>query len=119
MSMQSHGTPGISWFEIMRSSVEDNIPDVSQFQHRSNVRMISYLIKDSRNYLANMNYELSKCMDDVNVAAYKEMIRVIRFVLDARDTCLKLKPNLDDEKEDLVVYVVTVTELELSRIASV
>jgi hypothetical protein len=32
------------------------------------------------------------------------MIRVIRFVLDTRDTCLKLKRNLDDENWDLVIY---------------
>jgi hypothetical protein len=43
-------------------------------------------------------------MDDVNIAAYMEMIRVIRFVLDTRDTCFKFKPNLDDENWELVVY---------------
>jgi hypothetical protein len=36
--------------------------------------------------------------------SYKEMISVIRFVLDTRDTCLKLKPNLDDENWNLVLY---------------
>jgi hypothetical protein len=42
-------------------------------------------------------------MDGARIAAYKEMIRVIRFVLDITDTSLKLKPNLDDENWDLVV----------------
>jgi hypothetical protein len=43
-------------------------------------------------------------MDGASIEAYKEMIRVIRFVLDTRDTCLKLKPNLDGENWDLVIY---------------
>jgi hypothetical protein len=37
-------------------------------------------------------------MDGASIAAYKEIIRMIGFALDTRDTCLKLKPNLDDEK---------------------
>jgi hypothetical protein len=49
-------------------------------------------------------YELSKYIDGANVAAYKNMIKMMRFVLDTKDTCLKLKPNSDDENLDLDVY---------------
>jgi hypothetical protein len=54
--------------------------------------------------LENVVRELSKSIDGANVVAYKEMIRVIKFVLDTRITCLRLKPNLDDENWDLMVY---------------
>jgi hypothetical protein len=47
---------------------------------------------------------MSKYMDGASIAAYKEMLRVISFVLDTRDTCLKLKTNLDDENWDLVFF---------------
>jgi hypothetical protein len=38
------------------------------------------------------------------ISTYQKTIRVIRFVLNTRDTCLKLKPKMDDENWDLVVY---------------
>jgi sulfur relay (sulfurtransferase) DsrC/TusE family protein len=44
--------------------------------------MLLNLIMHSRNYLANVVRELSKCMDGASTAAYKEMIRAIRYVLD-------------------------------------
>jgi hypothetical protein len=43
-------------------------------------------------------------MDGARIEAYKEMIRAIIFVLDTKDSCLRLKPNLDDENRDWVVY---------------
>jgi hypothetical protein len=66
--------------------------------------MLSYLIEHSRIDLANVISDLSKYMDVTSIEAYKEMIRVIRFLLLTRDTCLKLKPYLDNENWGLVVY---------------
>jgi hypothetical protein len=66
--------------------------------------MLLHLFKHSRPDLANVLCELSKCMDGASIAAYQKMIRVIIFVLDTRDTCLKLEPNLDDESWDFVLY---------------
>jgi hypothetical protein len=43
-------------------------------------------------------------MDDASIEGYKEMIRVITFLLETSDTCLKLNLNLDDKNWDLVVY---------------
>jgi hypothetical protein len=51
------------------------------------------------------------------IASYKEMTRVIRFVLDIRDTCLKLKPNLDDEFGTWLSIVIVIGS-EMSRIGS-
>jgi hypothetical protein len=47
--------------------------------------------------MENVIPELLKWMDGASVAVYKEMVRVIRSMLDTRDTCLKLKPNLIDK----------------------
>jgi uncharacterized membrane protein len=47
--------------------------------------------------------ELSKCMDGANSAAYKEMLRVVKFVLDTKDY-LKLNPICENEERDLVSY---------------
>jgi hypothetical protein len=49
------------------------------------VGMLLYLIKYSRPDIANVVRELSKCMDEANLAAYKEMLRVIKFVLDTKE----------------------------------
>jgi hypothetical protein len=49
-------------------------------------------------------HELFKCMDGASVAAYKEMIRVIRFILDTKSIFLKLERNLEDKSCGLVAY---------------
>jgi hypothetical protein len=48
--------------------------------------------------------ELSNCKDDANFVAYNEIILVIKFVMDTKTFCLKMKPKLVDENWDLVVY---------------
>jgi hypothetical protein len=68
------------------------------------VGVLLYLIKYSRPDLANVVRELSKCMDGANLAAYKEMLRVVKFVLDTKDYCLKLNPIFENEEWDLVSY---------------
>jgi hypothetical protein len=66
--------------------------------------MLLYLIKYSRPDLANVVGELSKCIDGANLAAYKEMQRVIKLVLDTKLHCLKLQPRHESDKWDLVLY---------------
>jgi hypothetical protein len=75
-----------------------------QTKYRSGVGMLLYLIKYLRPDLANVVRELSKCMDGARLAAYKEMQRVIKFVLDTRMHCLKLQPRHESETWDLVSY---------------
>ena len=43
-------------------------------------------------------------MDGANLAACKEMLRVIKFVLDTKLFCLKLNPIHESEEWDLVCY---------------
>jgi hypothetical protein len=42
--------------------------------------------------------ELSKCMDGANLAAYKEVLRVVKFVLDKKDHCLKFNTICENEE---------------------
>jgi hypothetical protein len=53
-----------------------------QSKYFSGVGMSLYLIKYSRPDLANVVRELSKFMYGANLAAYKEMLRVVKFVFD-------------------------------------
>ena len=69
--------------------------------------MLLYLVKHSRPDIANATRELSKCMDRATPAAFKEMLRVIKFVPDTKDYGLKIRPlqlDLSNPKWNLVVY---------------
>jgi hypothetical protein len=66
--------------------------------------MLLYLIKYSRPDLENVVRELSKCMDGANLAACKEMLRVVKLLLDTKDYCLKLNPICENDKWNLVSY---------------
>jgi hypothetical protein len=58
--------------------------------------MLLYFVKHLRPDIANAVQELSKCMTGANAAAYKELLQVIKFVLDRRDYGLKLAPKWED-----------------------
>ena len=47
--------------------------------------MLLYLVKDSPADIANPVCELSRTLDKVNVAHYKEMICIIRLVLSMKE----------------------------------
>ena len=66
--------------------------------------MLLYLIKYSTPDLANVVCKLLKYMDGDNLAAYKEMLRIIKFVLDTKDDCLKMNPIHESEEWELVSY---------------
>jgi hypothetical protein len=54
--------------------------------------MLLYLIKHSHPDIVNVVRELSKCIDSATMGAYKEMLRVTKFVLDTESYCLKIEP---------------------------
>jgi hypothetical protein len=70
----------------------------------SGTDMLLFLVKHSRPDIANVVRELSKCADGATSAAYKELMWVIKFVLDTKDHALKIEPRIDEEEWDLVVY---------------
>jgi hypothetical protein len=57
-----------------------------------------YLIEYSRPDLENVVRESSKSMDIASLATYKEMLRVVKFVLDTKYYCLKLNPIYENEE---------------------
>ena len=66
--------------------------------------MLLYLMKHSGPDIANVVRELSKCMDSASMAAYKEILRVTGFVLDAESYCFNIEPKGNKEDWELVVY---------------
>ena len=101
-------TPGTPGFGIVRPKEGDPVIDPeSQKLYRSGVGMLLYLVKHSRPDIANAARELSKCMDKATPAAYKELMRLIKFVLDTKSFGLRLSPNPDlmiDGKWNMVIY---------------
>ena len=93
-----YGTPGTPRFKITRPDQgSDTIPESLQKNYRSGVGMLLYLIKYSRPDISNAVRELSKCMDRATYGTYQEMLRVVKFVLDTKNYCLKIQPNFDSK----------------------
>jgi hypothetical protein len=104
-NLSYYGTPGTTRFKIVRPMDKtEKIDGNQQSKYFSGVGMLLYLIKYSRPDLENVVRELSKCMDGANLAAYKEMLRIVKFVLDTKDYCLKLNSICENEEWDLVSY---------------
>ena len=59
--------------------------------------MLLYLVKHSRPDIANAVRELTKCMDLGTPVAYKELLKVVKFVLHTKDLGLKMYPNINFE----------------------
>ena len=66
--------------------------------------MLLFLVKNLFTDIANVIRELSKCADGATSGAYKELMHVIKFVLDTKNHALKIEPKMDEEEWDLVVY---------------
>ena len=74
--------------------------------YRSGVGMLLYLVKYTRPDIANPVRELSKMLDGSTEASFKEMLRVIKYVLDTKNMGLRVEPTIDtkDEPWELVCY---------------
>ena len=98
--------PGTPSFRIIRlSELVDYVSKEEQSKYWTGVRMWLFLIKHTRPDIANCTRELSKVLDKATVSAYKEMIRIIKFVLDTSDygLCFQLQPSIDN-KWHLTIY---------------
>ena len=60
--------------------------------------MLLYLVKHSCPNLANVTRELSKANDGANPAAYKELLHVIKYVLNMKNLVLKIEPTGNSNK---------------------
>ena len=76
------------------------------------VSMLLYLIKHLHPYLSNVTRELSNANDGANPAAYKEHLRVIRYVLDTMNLGLKIEPTGNSSKPREIVFLAIATMQE-------
>ena len=84
--VQSHKTPGTPKFLIVIPMVDNKkISTGDQQEYLSGVGMLLYLVKHLCPDLAHATWELSKANDGPNLAAYKELLHVIKYVLDAKN----------------------------------
>jgi len=103
--LQRYRTPGTPGQTMLRST-EAKIDAEKHGIYRSGVGMLLYLIKHSRPDIANAVRELTKALDAPSPAAYKEMLRVIKYTIDTKDLALKIEPMEaeSDGSWTIVVY---------------
>ena len=88
-------TPGTPSFRIIRlSELVKYISKEEQSKYQTGVGMLLFLVKHTRPDMANYTRELSKVLDKATVSAYKEMTRIIKFVLNTADYGLRFEPKL-------------------------
>ena len=92
------GTPGQS---LIKVDDELKIDKERQSRYRTGVGMLLYLIKHSRPDLCNAVRELSKCLDGPSECAYKEMLRVIKYVMDTPYKGLRISPMIPEVLEEM------------------
>jgi hypothetical protein len=94
--LQNYRTPGTPGLSILRNPGTIIDPE-KQKLYRSGVGMLLYLVKHSRPDIANSVRELSKSLDGTSPAAYKELFRVCKHVIDTKRLSLKMMPVLDKD----------------------
>jgi hypothetical protein len=92
---QVPGSPGQGL--VLAKDPESVIDQERHALYRTGVGSLLYCTKHSRPEISNAVRELSKCLSAPNEAAFKEMLRVIKFVLDTSTVGLKLQPVFCDE----------------------
>lgn len=91
--LQTYKTPGTPGQGVRRPREGDEVLDSKmQSLYRSGVGMLLFLLKHSRIDIGNAVRELTKSLSAATPAAYKEMLRVIKFVLDTKNLGLKICP---------------------------
>jgi hypothetical protein len=96
--LQIYKTPGTpNKGLILAKEDEDRIDEARHSRYRTGTGMLLYCIKHSRPEISNAVRELSKCLSGPNEAAYKEMLRIIKYVKDTPDIGLRMEPQISEE----------------------
>ena len=94
---------------MVRPKVEsEQVSPEMQTRYRSGVGMLLYLVKHSRPEIANAVRELTRCMDKATKEAYREMLRVLKYVCDTQTLGLKMFIKRDEGGPmdwQLVIYL--------------
>jgi hypothetical protein len=88
-------TPGTPGFSVQRPEPSDCIPEAEQTRFRSAIGILLYLTKHSRPEIANPVRELSKVMDGATPGQFKEMTRIVKYVLTTKAKGLKLELDVN------------------------
>ena len=70
------------------------INEKQQQEYQSGIGTVLYLTKHSRPGIANAVCELSKSMDGASKLQFREMLQVIKSILDTEDLRLRIVPTL-------------------------
>jgi hypothetical protein len=93
-ALKEYKTPGTPGLKILKPGEDDPlISDDMQSRYRTGVGQVMYLIKHSRPDLMSAVRELSKVLGKATPAAYKELLRCIKFVLDTKTKGLQVEPT--------------------------
>jgi hypothetical protein len=105
-SCQRYKTPGTPNFGIVQPKGDDpRITEEEQSTYRSVVGSLLHLTKHSRPDISNAVRELSKSMDGATPLAFKEMKRLVKFVIDTNEYGLKIAPSIPKSKKwNLTAY---------------
>ena len=98
------GTPHVTF-----STLKEGEQGIDREEHelfRNGVGQLLYLTKYSRPDIANAVREMTRHVQKPSRAAFKELKRLVKFVLDTRDFGLKFKPKIPEDvwKWDMVMY---------------
>eukprot|EP00934_Nitzschia_sp_Nitz4_P002484 Nitzschia sp. Nitz4//scaffold209_size42451//3247//4052//NITZ4_007353-RA/size42451-processed-gene-0.53-mRNA-1//1//CDS//3329541685//2474//frame0 len=105
-STASPGTPGLHL--VRPKEPNECISPKLQKEYRSGTGMLLYLLKHSRPDLANPVRELTKGKKEATMASYKEMLRIIRHVLDTKEKGLRVFPmRLKSGEEEKLQWELT------------
>ena len=87
-------TPSTPNFKLTRvKEGEGVLTIIEQTMYRCGVGILLYLVKHTRQDLANAIRELSKAMYIANYLHWKELLRVVVFALKTKEKGLILKPD--------------------------
>jgi hypothetical protein len=97
------GTPHVGIYKPV--SPEAVINQKDQSIYRSGVGMLLYLIKYSRPDISNAVRKLSKGMKEPMPNAFKELKRVLKYIIDTKDRGLKMEPKFGEDKNwNMTIY---------------
>jgi hypothetical protein len=99
----NYKTPGTPGKYIIRPKDDENsLSNEDQKLYRSGVGTLLQFSNKTRPDLCNPVCELSKCMDRTNPAAFKEMLHVIKYLLQTKDYGLKIAPKNTSENKNII-----------------
>ena len=95
--LQVYKTPGTPGLTILRSPGGGAVDGEKQKIYRSGTGMLLYLVKHSRPDISNAVRELTKALSGPSLSAYKELLRVLKYVIDTKYLALKVEPIMSEE----------------------